>query len=139
MLLSVPGAKSSLGFPATVTRPGLDGCLNWRWLPRVATKNHPSLWSMSNTSPTFISRVGDEEKRLIEPDIEIAEFHCLIPIASDIGILGLKGFTLTRCRAGSITRSMSSIGIAPSNTWFPKTKAPVMQSRPSISMRTGPT
>src|SRR5215831_9384821 len=28
ILLSVPGAKSSLGFPATVTRPGLVGCLN---------------------------------------------------------------------------------------------------------------
>lgn len=26
--LSVPGAKSSLGFPATVTRPGFAACLN---------------------------------------------------------------------------------------------------------------
>jgi hypothetical protein len=28
ILFNVPGAKSSLGFPATVTRPGLVGCLN---------------------------------------------------------------------------------------------------------------
>jgi hypothetical protein len=28
MLFSVPVAKSSLGFPATVTRPGFVGCLN---------------------------------------------------------------------------------------------------------------
>src|SRR5437773_404153 len=32
-LLSVPAARSSPGFPATVTRPGLIGCLYWRWLP----------------------------------------------------------------------------------------------------------
>ena len=30
MLLNVPGAKSSLGLPGTVTRPALLGCLNWR-------------------------------------------------------------------------------------------------------------
>jgi hypothetical protein len=28
MLFNVPGAKSSFGFPGTVTRPGLLGCLN---------------------------------------------------------------------------------------------------------------
>ena len=28
ILLCVPGARSSLGLPGTVTRPGLDGCLN---------------------------------------------------------------------------------------------------------------
>jgi hypothetical protein len=33
MLLRVPGATVSLGLPDTVTRPGLVGCLNWRWLP----------------------------------------------------------------------------------------------------------
>ena len=30
MLFKVPGAKSSLGFPGTVTRPGLLACLNCR-------------------------------------------------------------------------------------------------------------
>ena len=40
--MRAPGAKSSLGFPGTVTRPGFAGCLNWRWLPRVATRNQPS-------------------------------------------------------------------------------------------------
>src|SRR5579864_696844 len=42
ILFSVPGAKSSLGFPATVTRPGFVRCLNWRWLPRVPTRYQPS-------------------------------------------------------------------------------------------------
>src|SRR6516164_3390156 len=42
ILFSVPGARSSDGLPATVTRPGRTGCLYCRWLPRVATKNHPS-------------------------------------------------------------------------------------------------
>ncbi len=42
ILLSVPGAKSSLGLPGTVTRPAFVGCLNWRWLPRVATRYQPS-------------------------------------------------------------------------------------------------
>jgi hypothetical protein len=41
MLFKVPGAKSSLGFPGTVTRPGLLACLNCRWLPLVATKYQP--------------------------------------------------------------------------------------------------
>src|SRR5688572_20092539 len=39
---SVPGAKSWLGLPGTVTRPGFDRCLNCRWLPRVATRYQPS-------------------------------------------------------------------------------------------------
>lgn len=30
-----------LGLPGTATRPGLPGCLNCRWLPRVATNTHP--------------------------------------------------------------------------------------------------
>src|SRR5216684_6028171 len=47
------GARSSLGFPATVTRPGLFGCLNWRWLPRVATRYHPSWFNIRRTSLTF--------------------------------------------------------------------------------------
>jgi hypothetical protein len=38
MLRSVPGGKTALSFPATVTRPGLAGCLYCRWLPRVAAK-----------------------------------------------------------------------------------------------------
>ena len=42
LLFRVPGAKSSLGFPGTVTRPGLLVCLNCRWLPRVDTWNQPS-------------------------------------------------------------------------------------------------
>jgi len=42
MLLRVPGARLSLGFPATVTRPGRCGCLNCRWLPRVAKSTQPA-------------------------------------------------------------------------------------------------
>ena len=35
---------------------------------------------------------------------------------SDIGKFGLSGLTVTTCRAGCATQSMSSLGIAPSNT-----------------------
>src|ERR1700682_1726050 len=58
ILFNVPGAKSSLGFPGTVTRPGLLGCLNWRWLPRVTAKYQPSSASMRNMSDTFIAEAG---------------------------------------------------------------------------------
>ena len=55
ILFSVPGAKSSLGFPGTVTRPGFDACLNWRWLPRVAARFQPSSASIRSISLTFIA------------------------------------------------------------------------------------
>ena len=41
-LFSVPGGMSRLGLPATVTKPGFEPCLNWRWLPVVLTCRHPS-------------------------------------------------------------------------------------------------
>src|SRR5215471_3856740 len=46
-------AKSSDGLPAIVTRPGLLECLNWRWLPRVATKYQPSRSISRIASRTF--------------------------------------------------------------------------------------
>src|SRR5579859_1406395 len=57
-LLSVPGARSSDGFPATVTRPDFVGCLNWRWLPRVATRYQPSCSINLIASLTFMSHPG---------------------------------------------------------------------------------
>ena len=48
---------SSPRLPLTVTRPGLVGCLNWRWLPLVTMRSHPSLSSISTTSRTFTSPV----------------------------------------------------------------------------------
>ena len=42
MLFHVPGGRSSLGLPGTVTRPGLTGCLNCLWLPLIRTSRHPS-------------------------------------------------------------------------------------------------
>ncbi len=56
ILLSVPGARSSLGLPGTVTRPALDGCLYWRWLPRVAARNQPSSSNSRSTSLTFMAQ-----------------------------------------------------------------------------------
>ena len=56
ILFSVPGAKSSLFRPATVTRPRLIGCLNCLWLPRMATSIHPSFLNMLSTLETFIRR-----------------------------------------------------------------------------------
>jgi hypothetical protein len=57
MLLSVPGANSSPGLPGTVTRPGLLGCLNCRWLPLVLTNCQPSCSINLVTSRTFTSQV----------------------------------------------------------------------------------
>lgn len=42
MLFRVPDARSALGLPATVTRPGFSGCLNWRWLPFVECSDQPA-------------------------------------------------------------------------------------------------
>ena len=53
MLFHVPGDKSSDGFPAIVTLPGLPGCLYWRWLPRVATNTQPSSSINRIASRTF--------------------------------------------------------------------------------------
>ena len=41
-LFSVPGASSSLGFPASVSSRGFSGCLYCRSLPRVRTSTQPS-------------------------------------------------------------------------------------------------
>ncbi len=59
MLFCVPGAKSSRIFPGTVTRPGRSACLNWRWLPRVVTRNQPSAVGIAMTSRTFIFSPSD--------------------------------------------------------------------------------
>src|SRR5947199_1918922 len=42
ILFCVPGARSSLGFPAIVTTPFLWLCRYCRWLPRVRSRYHPS-------------------------------------------------------------------------------------------------
>src|SRR5262249_54566971 len=54
MLFSVPGGTSTLNFPDTVTKPSFEGCLNWRWLPFVRTRYHPSPSNSLMTSFTFI-------------------------------------------------------------------------------------
>ena len=41
-LAHVPSGRSSPGFPAIVTVPGLLGCRYWRWLPLVRINDHPS-------------------------------------------------------------------------------------------------
>src|SRR5215813_115673 len=53
MLRSVPGVNSALGLPAIVTRPGLSGCLNCRWLPAVVTRYQPSASISLIISRTF--------------------------------------------------------------------------------------
>ena len=45
------------------------------------------------------------------------------------GMSGLAGSTVSFLRLGSITRSMSSMGTAPSSTWSPNTSAPTKQKR----------
>src|SRR5215207_873606 len=57
MLLSVPGASSSLGLPGTVTRPDLPVCLYCRWLPLVLINCQPSCSTNLMTSRTFTPQV----------------------------------------------------------------------------------
>jgi hypothetical protein len=56
ILFNVPGATSSPGLPATVTRPGLLACLNCRCEPRCRTTDQPSSSSIFTTSRTFTTR-----------------------------------------------------------------------------------
>ena len=49
----VPGARSSPGWPAMVTRPAFAGCLNCLWLPLVATRYQPSFSTNLTTSRIF--------------------------------------------------------------------------------------
>jgi len=63
MLFSVPGARSSLGFPATVTRPFFVGCLNCRWLPLVAAKYQPSFCKSRITSRTLAAKIISLQSR----------------------------------------------------------------------------
>lgn len=64
MLLSVPGGKSSLALPETVTRPSLVGCLNWRCPPRLGTRYQPSFCNSFKTALTFMPvRIADHCQR----------------------------------------------------------------------------
>lgn len=54
-------------------------------------------------------------------------------------MLGLSGFTVTCSNREFTTKSMSSSGIEPSNTFSPSTKAPVKHERFSKRTCTGPT
>src|SRR5262245_23260415 len=53
MLAFVLGGKSFDSLPETVTRPGLVGCLNCRWLPRIATTAQSSFFRSRIISRTF--------------------------------------------------------------------------------------
>ncbi len=55
VLFNVPGATSSPGLPATVTRPGFVACLNCRCDPRCRTTDQPSSSSCFTMSRTFTS------------------------------------------------------------------------------------
>src|SRR5438874_12508992 len=71
ILFSVAGCKSLLGFPGTVTRPGLLGCLNWRWLPRITTCTHLSSRRISRISATFTpSSPGGKRARVAGVDAD---------------------------------------------------------------------
>lgn len=61
---SVPLGMSSPRWPHTVTRPGLAGCLDCRWLPSVMTKRHPSASSRRITSRTFTGTAYQASRNL---------------------------------------------------------------------------
>src|SRR5262245_49331575 len=60
MLLRVPLGTSSEGCPATVTRPGLVGCFNRRWLPFVTTTSQPASASILSRSRAFAARLPEK-------------------------------------------------------------------------------
>jgi len=64
MLFKVPGGKSWLGWPAMVTKPGLELCLNWRWLPLVRAKYQPPSLMSLIASRTFICSVPWESQNV---------------------------------------------------------------------------
>jgi len=55
ILFCVPGARSSLGFPAIVTTPFFLSCLYCRWLPRVRSRYQPSSSMSLIIARTFIA------------------------------------------------------------------------------------
>jgi hypothetical protein len=57
-LLNVPGAKSSLGLPATVSRPGFPGVLELAVASPVHARYQPRSPSMRNVSDTFMDEVN---------------------------------------------------------------------------------
>lgn len=73
MLFNVPGARSSPACPATVTSPGLTGCLNCWWLPRVRTRYHPSSVSRRRRSRTFIDRRSHHRPNSFKVPLESSE------------------------------------------------------------------
>ena len=64
MLLSVFGARIFGGCPATVTRPGLVGCLNCRWLDRCRSRYQPSASMSLMASRTVTVATGAESVAL---------------------------------------------------------------------------
>jgi len=54
-------------------------------------------------------------------------------------MFGLLGLTASVRVLGTTTRSMSSIGMAPSRTWLPSTKAPTNPTRLPKRISIGPT
>ncbi len=59
--------------------------------------------------------------------------------AIDVAIFGLSGLTSNTLVLGVMSKSMSSIGIAPSKTWSPMTKAPAKPMRFLKWISMGPT
>ncbi len=94
-LFNVPGASSSLCFPANVTSPFLALCLYWRWLPLVLTMNQPSFSIILATSLSFtcsiIPQSNHINKKLVAPgDLPWGQRRKLI-LRRAGGILGCFG------------------------------------------------
>jgi hypothetical protein len=88
MLLSVPGANWSDGWPGTVTCPGLVGCLNCRWLPLVRSRYQPSSRRRLITSRTFIAVQPLRPSRRERRDARIVAAHSGEKAGSNVALLG---------------------------------------------------
>ncbi len=104
MLFHVPGGKSSPGFPGTVTRPGLSGCLNWRWLPLVRTSRHPSS-SINCMASLTLGIVGSSRSKpqpgqvVLDGRVQPLRLGLLLPpLGGEPGHLLLEGFPVVLLR-----------------------------------------
>lgn len=91
---NVPFGMSSPWPPLTVTRPGFTGCLNWRWLPFVTTRTHPSSSSILMTSRTFIPQSYSTCPRFV-----LSSFVRRTP-----SVTRIASFEMSHVRTGSARR-----------------------------------
>jgi len=86
-----------LGLPATVTRPGFEGCLNCRWLPVVLTWRHPSLSNQLDD----LSNLHERAEFYAQAPQNLTLGHRVTPVAESV----VKEFGREVCAIGPRDRA----------------------------------